>query len=95
MKSTALECIAPLLAVLRTNSALREVRPTVFHLNGRDFIHFHDEVEGLVADVRLASGRIRMPVGNQQEQAMLLDRIEQALDTLERHSSGKRRKGSG
>jgi hypothetical protein len=46
MKRTALDRIAPLLDVLRAHPALREVRPTVFHLNGRDFLHFHIIVIG-------------------------------------------------
>ena len=41
MKVETLDCIDPLLAVLHGYSVLREVRPTVFHLDGRDFIHFH------------------------------------------------------
>ena len=88
MKSTTLDRIAPVLAILRANPALREVRPAVFHLHGRDFVHFHDEEEGLVADVHLAKGQIRMPVATQQEQADLLERIDQTLAALERHSSG-------
>lgn len=48
MKAATLACIAPLLEYLRVHPALHEVRPTVFHLDGRDFIHFHEEAEGIV-----------------------------------------------
>jgi hypothetical protein len=57
MKSATLECIGPLLIVLRGYSILSEVKPTVFHLGGRDFIHFHEEPEGMFADVRLSTGK--------------------------------------
>ena len=57
MKATTLATLKPLLDALRGYSVLEEVRPNAFHLNGADFIHFHDqEPEGLVADVRLAKG---------------------------------------
>ena len=94
MKSTTLDCIAPLLAVLRGYSALCEVRPTVFHLDGKDFIHFHEGAEEIYADVRLSKGQVRMPVSTQAQQSELLERIEDTLSALESHSnhrqSGKR-----
>ena len=83
MKSTTLDCIAPLLELLRAYPALREVRPAVFHLDGRDFIHFHEEAAGVFADVRLAKGQVRMPVSTQSEQAELLERLADMLAALE------------
>jgi hypothetical protein len=94
MKSATLDCIAPLLAILRGCSVLREVRPTVFHLKGKDFIHFHEGPEGVFADVRLSKGQVRMSVFTQPEQSELLERIEDTLSELESHSranqTGKR-----
>jgi hypothetical protein len=90
MKNSTLDCIAPLLEVLRGNGALHEVRPTVFHFNGGDFIHFHETAEGVVADVRLAKGRVRMRVSTQAERSELLERIDDALSSLESHSHGRR-----
>lgn len=89
MKSTTLDYIAPLLAVLRGYSVLREVRPTVFHFRGKDFIHFHEGPEGVVADVRLSKGQVRMSVSTQPEQSELLERIEDTLSELESHSHAK------
>ena len=95
MKPATLDCLAPLLAVLRANPALEGVRLTVFHLHGRDFVHFHEDPEGgVVADVRFAKGQIRMPVTTQQEQAALLERLEGTLAALERHSVHRSRKGA-
>ncbi|MCC5872345.1 MAG: hypothetical protein JJU22_08130 [Gammaproteobacteria bacterium] len=66
---------------------LEEVRPAVFHLDGKDFIHFHENgPEALVADVRLTRGRVRMPVATTQQQAELMERIEQKLGSLEQRS---------
>lgn len=95
MKDSTLETLAPLLGVLRAYPILSEVRPTAFHLDGRDFIHFHEEPEGLFADVGLSKGRVRMPVSTQAEQAELLGRIEEKLSSLESRSSSKRQKMKG
>src|SRR5688500_11076879 len=83
MKAATLECIGPLLAVLRGYSVLNEVRPAVFHRDGRDFIHFHVTSDGIVADVRLAKGQVRMPVSTAAGQSELLGRIEDALAAME------------
>lgn len=99
MREETLETLSPLLNVLRGYSVLEEVRTAAFHLEGRDFIHFHDdEPEGLVADVRLAKGRLRMPVSTRSEQAELLEKIEQKLSSLEARAEKpgrgrKRRRG--
>ena len=91
MRDSTLEILDPLLKALRGYSVLEEVRPAAFHLNGKDFIHFHeDEPEGLVADVRLSKGRVRMPVGTRSEQAELIGRIDQKLSNLEVHASKTR-----
>lgn len=93
MKTTTLERIQPLLSALRGYSALSEVRPMVFHLTDRDFIHFHEEPEGVVADVRLTKGQVRMPVATSAEQAELLGRIEQTLAALDSRITHERRDG--
>lgn len=47
-------------------------------------MHFHEESEGLYADVLLAKGRVHMPVSSPAEQFELLQRIDQVLESLER-----------
>ena len=95
MKDSTLEVLAPLLSVLRSFLALEEVRPTAFHLDGRDFIHFHEEPPGLFADVRLSKGRVRMSVVTRSEQGELLERIEEKLVATERRERGKRQRKRG
>jgi hypothetical protein len=46
------ENLAEVLAELRTWPDLREVRPSVFYLRGRPFLHFHHSRNGARADVR-------------------------------------------
>jgi hypothetical protein len=84
VKTETLTSLAPLLGYLRAQSCLREVRPAAFHLNGRDFIHFHELDDDVVADVRLSSGRLRLPVSTTAQQAELLDRLEPTLTSLSR-----------
>ncbi len=93
MKSSTLEVLAPLLAVLRAHPALQEVRPATFHLDGRGFAHFHEEPEGVFADVLLANGRVHMPVSSLAEQAELMEQIDQVLESLERRKRSRQRKG--
>jgi hypothetical protein len=73
MRQSSLKRIAPLLAVLRANPALHEIRPTEFLLDGKRFLHFHDEADGVVADVLLTKGRVSMPVASTSDQAELLN----------------------
>lgn len=91
MKSVTIDRLTPLLTVLRGYSTLREVRPTTFHLDGSDFVHFHERAGRVYADVRLAKGQVRMPATTELEQAELLERIDAALETLEAHAASKRR----
>jgi hypothetical protein len=98
MRGATFDRIAPLLDALRAHPALLEVRPTEFQLDGRDFLHFHDEPEGVVADVRLAEGRVSMPVSSSAEQAEFLDRIDHALSSFDvrlrdRQRRHRRRRG--
>lgn len=93
MKRATLDRISPLLDVLRANAALSEVHPTAFHLNGRDFVHFHDEPGGVVADVRLARGFVRMPVSTASGQVELLDRIDECLSSLDSRVRDRQHRG--
>ena len=93
MKESTLEALAPLLKVLRAHPALHEIRPATFHLKGRNFVHFHEEPEGVFADVLLAKGRVHMPVSSPTEQAEFLQRIGQVLESLERHERQRERMG--
>lgn len=93
MKESTQAILAPLLEVLRSNPALREARPAKFYLDGKDFVHFHGEDEGVVADVLLTSGRVHMPVATPAEQAALLERIDDRLESLDTRARDRRRRG--
>lgn len=94
MKDSTLARIAPLLEELRRHPSLREARPTVFYLNDREFLHFHDVRDGVFADVRLARVFLRLPVSTPAEQLELLGRIDECLSSLDAHTVRRRRQGS-
>jgi hypothetical protein len=91
MRQASLEQIGPLLAVLRAHPAVDEVRPLTFHLDGRDFVHFHDDPGGVEADVRLAEGVLRMRVAS--DPAGLLGHIEECLARLDSRARDRQRRG--
>ena len=95
MKQATLDAIAPLLEVLRAHPALSEVRPTEFLLDGRDFLHFHEEQDEVVADVRLAEGRVSLRVSSSAEQAEFLERIDHTLLSREARERDRQRRGRG
>ena len=93
MKHKTLARIAPFLQDLRRHPSLREVRPTVFYVNDLNFLHFHDEQDGVFADVRLARAFVRLPVTTRAEQLELLERIDECLLSLDSNNVRRRRRG--
>ena len=89
MKEETRKLLSPLLDSLRGYSRLQEVRDCEFFLDGRDFVHFHETNDGVIADVLLSRGRVSMAVTGEREQAELLERIASRLESLEAH--GRRR----
>jgi hypothetical protein len=53
----ALDALEPLLAALRGLPGLQERSRGVFYRKGRAFLHFHEDPQGLFADIRDAQGR--------------------------------------
>jgi hypothetical protein len=86
--------LGPLLDELRARGVLREMRPGVFSLRSRAFLHFHDDEAGIFADVRLAADFVRMRVSTEAEQSDLLDRIDCCLGSVESEVRGRRRSHS-
>ena len=57
----ALTVLSDLLASLRTRTALVERRPGIFYVRGKAFLHFHEDLAGLFADLRLGGDWQRFP----------------------------------
>ena len=78
--AATLGTIAPLLAQIRRLPGLKEPRPGVFYRQSRAFLHFHEDGDGIYADVRLSRPDFeRLAVDTAAERRALVQRIEQAL----------------
>jgi hypothetical protein len=77
--AAALDRLDSLLDQIRKQAALKERKRGVFYRRSSAFLHFHEDPEGLFADVRLASAWERMPVSTRAEQRSLLAKVRAAL----------------
>jgi hypothetical protein len=73
--SAALDELEPLLDQLRRVPGLIERTRGLFYRGSRAFLHFHEDVSGVYADVRLADEFERCRVQTPDEQRRLLARI--------------------
>lgn len=81
--------LAPLLERLRALGRLTERRPGTFYLRSRAFLHFHEDLQGLFADLK-TDGKVfeRFPVNSAAERETLLLKTENAM------AKAAQRKGS-
>jgi len=71
--------VEALLQELRRVPGLKEKTRGTFYRGSRAFLHFHEDPDGVFADVRLADDFERARVTTPAEQASLLRRIRQVL----------------
>jgi len=80
-RAEALDQLEPLLAELRQLQGLKETARGIFYRGGRSFLHFHEDAQGLFADLRAkdAPGFERYDVTGEIGRAALLRAARQAL----------------
>src|ERR1700722_197704 len=71
----ALDRLEPLLAELRSLPGLVEKKRGVFYRRSKAFVHFHEDLSGLYADVRFAGDFERMCVETAEQRAALVSRV--------------------
>jgi hypothetical protein len=76
----ALDELEPLLARLRRLDGIVEKKRGVFYRGSKAFLHFHEDPQGLHADVRLSADFERFRVQTRSEQDALLVAIRRMLD---------------
>jgi len=76
---SSLDRLEAFLTELRRLEGLREKKRGVFYRRSRAFLHFHEDPEGLFADVRLTDEFERFRVSSRTEQKALLVRLRAAL----------------
>ena len=62
---------------------MKEKKPGVFSVTSSAFLHFHDDPEGLFADIRTGEGWERFPVGTKRQQTAVLSRVRALLKELQ------------
>jgi hypothetical protein len=75
----ALSRLESLLRELRDCSELKERSTGIFYRKSKPFLHFHEDVTGLYADVRLGPDFERFPVNSESEKGALMKEVRQAL----------------
>ena len=75
---TALLQLSKLLIELRKRS-MREKKLGIFYLKSQSFLHFHEDPEGLFADLRAGGDFDRYLVNTKAEQATFLAAVDRAL----------------
>jgi hypothetical protein len=75
----ALDQLDDLLAKLRTHAELKERKRGSFYCKSAGFLHFHEDPEGLFADLKLDGEFQRFRVSTRAERAALLRAVATAL----------------
>jgi hypothetical protein len=76
----ALGVLSELLQKLRNRTGLVERRPGIFYVQGRAFLHFHEDRAGLFADLRQGGDWLRLAVNDLKDRERLLVAVDQTLD---------------
>ena len=79
--SAALNKLEPLLVQLRLVTELKEKSRGIFYNRSRAFLHFHEDVKGLFADVSINSSWSRFAVNSQSDFEELLRVVKTEIGT--------------
>ncbi|MBI1360415.1 MAG: hypothetical protein GC155_09075 [Alphaproteobacteria bacterium] len=75
-----LDQLEDVLTALRRLDGLKENSRGVFYRGGRAFLHFHEDPDGLFADVRFAADFERSRVSTAAERSAFLRKVRAGLD---------------
>jgi hypothetical protein len=75
----ALDQLTELLELIRKHNNLTEKKRGVFYRKSSAFIHFHEDPEGLFADLRADSGWERLPVTTKSQRKAFAARVRAVL----------------
>jgi len=68
----SLDSITGLLSDVGSRPELTEKKPGIFYRKSKAFLHFHEDPDGLFADVKTARGFERLPVNTPEQREELL-----------------------
>jgi len=75
----ALDKLEGLLTQIRHHKCLKEKKRGIFYWKSNAFLHFHEDQEQRVADLRIGADWVRFPVNTQAEYDALLDQVAKVL----------------
>ena len=76
---SALDRLEPLLADIRAMDGLKEKKRGVFYKKSRAFLHFHEDPNGLFADLLRDGVRTRLPISNPDDRAVFLAELRKRI----------------
>jgi hypothetical protein len=77
--SQTLSQLAPLLGRLRQIEKIKEKKPGIFYQGSKAFTHFHEDPQGIFADLWIAPSWQRFKVDSQKEQDQFLQAVLSAI----------------
>jgi len=77
--AAALHRLSELLEQIRAKEGIKEKKPGIFHRDSKSFLHFHEDLAGLFADLSRGADFTQFALNTQKERRVLLKAIDQAL----------------
>jgi hypothetical protein len=87
--AVVLDTLEPLLARVRELEGLKERKRGSFDSRLRVSLHFHEDVTGLFADLRVQDDTKRLPVTTKEEQGRLIEALSLGLQLAKQRQRGK------
>ena len=78
----ALDSIEDILQEIRTYAGLRERKRGVFYHRSSAFLHFHEDPQGMFADLKLGERFVRFPVTGDENRERFLGAVAVAAGDL-------------
>ena len=78
-RSAALEQLSPFLEEVRRLPGVVEKKLGIFYVKSTAYLHFHEDVTGVYADVKLNGSEFeRFPLNTEKDRKELLDRLRRS-----------------
>lgn len=81
--ASALNKLEPLLKRLRNFTKLREKSRGIFYYKSKAFLHFHEDRQGLFADVSISSTWTRFSVNSINDHQQLIDVVKSEIGSAD------------
>jgi hypothetical protein len=80
--ASALDKLEPLLKRLRTFTTLKEKSRGIFYYKSKAFLHFHEDEQGLFADVSINASWTRFSVNSATDYRQLIEVVKTEITAI-------------